>query len=371
MITHEQEALAVALRHQLHAHPELSGQEQWTKACLMDFLRRHTRLEVVDKGSWFYARCPGKGPGSVAFRADFDALPIEEDMPLPYRSQVPGVSHKCGHDGHSAALSLLALTLKEPPREVYLIFQCAEETGQGGEACARFLKERGVEEVYAFHNMSGYPLGAVCLRRGTMNCASRGMILRFEGIPAHASTPELGRSPGPAVGRLVAAPRGLTRREDDKGLVLATVVQMDVGEPAFGMAAHRGALLLTLRADYEEELTALVEALEALARQEATAAGLSLAISYTDVFPANVNHDSAVRRVKEAAGKLGVPVVEMDSPMRASEDFGWYLKEIPGAMFLLGNGVDHAPIHSADYDFPDALLPRACALFTALIFPGS
>ena len=370
MITHEQEALAVSLRHQLHAHPELSGQEQWTKACLMDFLRRHTQLEVVDQGSWFYARCPGKGSGSVAFRADFDALPIQEDTPLPYRSQIPGVSHKCGHDGHSATLALLSLTLKEPPREVYLIFQCAEETGQGGEACARFLKERGVEEVYAFHNMSGYPLGAVCLRRGTMNCASRGMILHFEGTPAHASTPELGRSPALAVARLVEALPDLTRREDHKGLVLATVVQMDVGEPAFGMAAHRGALLLTLRADYEEELTALVAALEDLARREAEAWELSLNISYTDVFPANVNHDAAVRRVEKAAHRLGAPVVEMAAPMRASEDFGWYLRETPGAMFLLGNGEDHAPIHSADYDFPDVLLPQACALFTSLIDPN-
>ena len=367
MTPQEQEALA--LRHALHAHPELSGQEHWTKKALMDFLRNHTDLELLDQGTWFCARCPGRGSGSVAFRADFDALPIQEDTPLPYRSQVPGVSHKCGHDGHSAALALLAMTLQNPPRTVYLIFQCAEETGRGGEACARFLREQGVEEVYAFHNMSGYPEGAVCLRRGTMNCASRGMVLRFEGVPAHASTPELGKSPALAVARLVEALPGLTRPEDHRGLVLATVVQMDVGEPAFGMAAHRGALLLTLRADFEEELTALVEALEKLARRESEVAGLSLSISYADVFPANVNHDGAVQRVKAAAGKLGVPVVEMEAPMRASEDFGWYLREIPGAMFLLGNGMDHAPIHSADYDFPDALLPRACALFTALIAP--
>ena len=367
MTPQEQEALA--LRHALHAHPELSGQETWTKQTLMDFLRSHTDLELLDQGTWFCARCPGRGAGSVAFRADFDALPIQEDTPLPYRSQIPGVSHKCGHDGHSAALALLALTLHAPPRTVYLIFQCAEETGQGGEACARFLKEQGVEEVYAFHNMSGYPEGAVCLRRGTMNCASRGMVLRFEGIPAHASTPELGRSPALAVAHLVEALPGLTRREDHRGLVLATVVQMDVGEPAFGMAAHRGALLLTLRADYEEELAELVEALEALARREAEAAGLALAISYEDVFPANVNHDICAARVEKAARALGYPVIEMPSPMRASEDFGWYLREIPGAMFLLGNGEEHPPIHAADYDFPDFLLPRARAMFAALIPP--
>ena len=367
MTPQEQEALT--LRHALHAHPELSGQEHWTKKALMDFLRNHTDLELLDQGTWFCARCPGRGSGSVAFRADFDALPIQEDTPLPYRSQVPGVSHKCGHDGHSAALALLAMTLQNPPRTVYLIFQCAEETGRGGEACARFLREQGVEEVYAFHNMSGYPEGAVCLRRGTMNCASRGMVLRFEGVPAHASTPELGKSPALAVARLVEALPGLTRPEDHRGLVLATVVQMDVGEPAFGMAAHRGALLLTLRADYEEELTALVDALETMARKEAETAGLTLAVSYEDVFPANVNHDACVARVERAARALGYPVIEMASPMRASEDFGWYLREIPGAMFLLGNGESHPPIHAADYDFPDFLLPRARAMFEALISP--
>ena len=367
--TSDQLALAKELRRDLHRHPELSGQEVWTRAYLMEFLRRHTALELTDMGSWFYLRCPGRGAGSVAFRADFDALPMEEETPLPYRSRCPGAAHKCGHDGHSAALALLALTLTpgKPERTVYLIFQHGEETGTGGKPCADFLREAGVEEVYAFHNMSGYPRGAVCLRDGTMNCASQGMILSFTGVPAHASTPELGRSPAQAVARLVTALPGLTSRELHKGLVLATVVQMDVGEPAFGIAAHRGRLLLTLRADFQEELDALTAALETLARQEAAREGLGLEISCADVFPANVNHPGPARRVREAAAALGLPIVEMPAPMRASEDFGWYLRACPGAMFLLGNGEDHPPIHAPDYDFPDFLLEEACRMFQALI----
>ena len=362
-------ALAQALRRDLHRHPELSGQEAWTKAHLMDFLRRHTALELADMGSWFFARCPGRGPGSIAFRADFDALPMEEQTSLPYRSQCPGAAHACGHDGHSAALALLALTLVPgmPARTVYLIFQHGEETGMGGKGCAAFLQKAGVDEVYAFHNMSGYPKGAVCIREGTMNCASQGMILRFTGVPAHASTPELGRNPAQAVARLVTALPGLAGQEGRRGLVLATVVQIDVGAPAFGLAAHTGRLLLTLRADFQEELDALSAALEAMARQEAARDGLALEISYADVFPANVNHPGPVRRVREAAGVLDLPVVEMPAPMRASEDFGWYLRACPGAMFLLGNGEGHPPIHAPGYDFPDALLEVACGMFQALI----
>ena len=86
--------LAVRLRHALHAHPELSGREFWTRQTLMDFLRAHTRLEVAHRGSWFYAFCKGGGAGKVAFRADFDALPMEETLPIPHRSCCPGAARR-------------------------------------------------------------------------------------------------------------------------------------------------------------------------------------------------------------------------------------------------------------------------------------
>ena len=361
--------LAARLRHELHAHPELSGRERWTKGRLMDFLREHTHLELVDRGSWFYALCRGRGEGKVAFRADFDALPMEETTALPYRSRCPGAAHKCGHDGHSAALALLGLTLERTgaERDVYLIFQPAEEVGAGGEACAALLEEEGIGEVYAFHNMPGYPLHTVALRRGTMNCASKGVTCRFEGVSAHASTPELGRNPALAVARMVTALPGLTRREDHRGLVMATVVQMAVGEPAFGISAHRGALLLTLRAQYQQELDALSRQVSELARRAAEEDGLELTVEEQDVFPETANHDAGVERVERAARVLGLPVVEMAEPMRGSEDFGWYLRQAEGAMFLLGDGEDHPPLHSGDFDFPDELLETACRMFCALI----
>ena len=99
--------LVTELRHELHAHPEISGQEVETKRRLMSFLAEHTSFVIHDEGSWFWVKVPGADPAqpSIGFRADYDALPIPEDLDLPYASQNPGVSHKCGHDGHSSALA--------------------------------------------------------------------------------------------------------------------------------------------------------------------------------------------------------------------------------------------------------------------------
>ena len=208
----------IELRHELHAHPELSLHEDWTKGRLMDFIRENTTLEVVDRGSWFYAFRSVEGTEAVAFRADMDALPIDEGISLPYASRTPGVSHKCGHDGHCAALCGLALELDamDIKRSVYLIFQHAEETGQGAQECASFLRERNISEIYAFHNWSGFPEGSIVIRSGLCQCASQGLTVKFTGQSSHASEPEKGRNPSFAVGRFIMGIRELYEKYDGK-----------------------------------------------------------------------------------------------------------------------------------------------------------
>ena len=152
--------LATQLRHELHAHPELSGQEVWTKQRLMDFLRTHSGLELFDRGHYFYALYRGKSDApAIAFRADFDALPIEDEIDAPYRSQCAGVAHKCGHDGHSATLCALALTVEamQPERSVVFLFQPAEETGAGAKTCLGVFDEQDIGEFYAYHNYPSEP----------------------------------------------------------------------------------------------------------------------------------------------------------------------------------------------------------------------
>ena len=182
----------IHLRHALHQQPELSMQESGTIGILQDFLRENTRLEICPQDGWFYALkkglsdsgCNGlkkelSDPGCddedwtghsiapIAFRADMDALPVPETITLPYGSQNAGISHKCGHDGHCAALCGLALELSgmETARDVYLIFQPGEEIGAGALLCRNLIREKGIAEVYAFHNLGGYPEGALVYRK--------------------------------------------------------------------------------------------------------------------------------------------------------------------------------------------------------------
>ncbi|MDR2797408.1 MAG: M20/M25/M40 family metallo-hydrolase, partial [Treponema sp.] len=194
------------LRRELHRRPELSGRETWTKGHLIDFLRRHTSLEIVDRGRWFYALYrAGAGRRNIAFRAEFDALPMDETIDLPYGSENPGVAHKCGHDGHSACLAALALEINKhgANQNVYFVFQHAEETVEGARECAPLMEEADIAEIFAYHNMPGLPENLITMIDGTACCGSTGMIIHFTGIPAHASQVEDGRNPCFAIAELI------------------------------------------------------------------------------------------------------------------------------------------------------------------------
>ena len=371
------------LRHELHAHPELSMKERETKRRLMEFLRENTKLFIEDRGHYFYAYANGKNEElePIAFRADMDALPMEEKAGLPYGSKNPGVCHKCGHDGHCAALCGLALEADRlgTDRPVYFIFQHGEEIGGGGEECAGLIREKGIRWVFAFHNMSGYPEGQVLVKSGVTQCTSKGLTIYMEGTPAHASQPEDGKNPAAALAKLalaIEAMAGAQRGEENAGqgenssfggFVLATIVELSAGGRNFGIAASKGSVSVTLRADYERDLNRLEERIRETAQGLAKRYGLALSFEEQDFFPETVNDPEAVSLVRRAAASLKIPVRELSQPFRASEDFGYYLKQCPGAIFYIGNGEDHPQLHTAEYDFNDGILERATDLFFALL----
>ena len=371
------------LRHELHAHPELSMKERETKRRLMEFLRENTKLFIEDRGHYFYAYANGKNEElePIAFRADMDALPMEEKAGLPYGSKNPGVCHKCGHDGHCAALCGLALEADRlgTDRPVYFIFQHGEEIGGGGEECAGLIREKGIRRVFAFHNMSGYPEGQVLVKSGVTQCTSKGLTIYMEGTPAHASQPEDGKNPAAALAKLalaIEAMAGAQRGEENAGqgenssfggFVLATIVELSAGGRNFGIAASKGSVSVTLRADYERDLNRLEERIRETAQGLAKRYGLALSFEEQDFFPETVNDPEAVSLVRRAAASLKIPVRELSQPFRASEDFGYYLKQCPGAIFYIGNGEDHPQLHTAEYDFNDGILERAVDLFFALL----
>lgn len=346
----------VALRATLHKCAEVSGQEVVTKRTLMDFLRENTSLELYELPGGFYAahREAGTQRGGIALRADYDALATPEG----------GAAHLCGHDGHAAALAGVALEIEGQTvgRDVFLLFQSAEETGAGAAGCCALFARERVGEIYGAHNLPGFPLGQVVTRAGTFACASRGVTLRFLGKPAHAAFPETGISPAPAVGRLLAELETLGAAERYRGMTFCTVIGAQMGEKAFGAAAEDAELWLTLRGEHDADIEALHDGILACARALAGEYGLALSEETQDVFPATVNDALCASRVLRVChGAL------LHDPMRWSEDFGHYLRQCRGAFFGVGAGEDHAQIHTALYEYPDALLAPTVEAFRQLI----
>lgn len=362
---------AVALRHELHELAELSGREFKTKKRLMDFLAENTVLELHDMGEWFYALYRAPSPKRrVALRADFDALPIDESAAsLPYRSRTAGVSHKCGHDGHSACLAAFALEVSREgcANDVYFIFQNAEETGAGAKNCCGLLTREGIDEIYGFHNMPGFPLGALMVHAGTAAYASTGLIFSFKGRTSHASQPERGRNPAFAIAKLILDIPSIAASEGYAGPALCTIIRVDIGEEAFGTSAGSGKLMLTARAEHDEDLGRLISALRERAEAHAAMYGLELECEFREPFPETVNHPACAEKLRRCARRLDIPIARWDEPFRSSEDFGCYTRLIPGALFYIGGGERHAGLHSEEYDFPDEIIETVCDIYSEIM----
>ncbi len=370
-MTEQHKKLMIELRHVLHEHPELSMQETETKRILMEFLQHHTQLRVVDCGRWFYALYEAKRPTAetIAFRADFDALPMQGTCQVPWQSKHPGVGHQCGHDGHSAALAGFALEVDEKgaDQNICFLFQHAEETGQGAEECVVVLAKCNVSRIFAVHNRSGYPRGTIVYRRGLIQCASKGLTVKMTGKISHASEPEKGKNPAFAIALLVTYIEKLLQSKHFEDMVLCTIVQVSVGQKDFGISAGDGEVSMTLRANQEKELDQLERMICKKAVELAKEEGLEVAFAVSDPFPETRNEDSSIEMVEKAAEALRKPTMLLEEPWRASEDFGYYTKQCPGAMFYVGNGVDYPALHTGDYDFPDEILETIVDMYGELI----
>jgi len=360
----------INLRHQLHKHPEASNNEFNTKKMLIDFLTNNTSLQIVDKGKWFYTvYLHGGKSEKIAFRADLDAILMDEFLELDYGSVNKGIAHKCGHDGHSAILAALAIEVEknQPNKDVFFVFQHAEETGEGAIECKEVINEHNIDEIYAFHNTSGITKKSVMIKDGLMNFASKGMIIKLIGIPTHASQPENGINPAVAFSKIIERIDKLPSSDKYKGLVLATIIQIDVGQEAFGIAASEGKLLLTIRAEYESELNELEREISEFVKRISLDEKLECKISFKDEFPSTVNHKQSVEKVMNVCNDLGLKVINMSQGMRGSEDFGYFLKETKGALFYVGNGINYPPLHTKEYDFNDEIIETVLDIFLTLI----
>lgn len=350
---------AKALRARLHATPEASGCEKETKRTLMDFLAANSDLELIDCGKWFYAAHREDAAEGVALRADMDAVPGADGKPW----------HGCGHDGHSSVMAALAASLsgRKLGKSVFFLFQHAEETGAGGaECCALFDRER-IGSIFGFHNCPGFAAGRVLLLPDTFACASKGLILRFEGQQSHAAYPENGRNPVFPMAAFFERWAELTAPAQYEGMVLVTPVGLRAGARAFGVAAGDGEIDLTIRAWRDADLEKLTQNAVTLAQTLAKKAGVGVRTEERDVFPATRNAPTLYPLLENAAKRAGLTVETPPEPFRWSEDFGHYASRCPAFFCGIGAGEDAAGLHTPDYQWNDAVSEAALRLFSELV----
>lgn len=367
----------LALRHRLHRYPELSGREKITAGILEDFLHQFGPDQIIRRlgGHGIAVVFESGNPGhEVLFRADMDALPISETLPLTYASVKKGVSHKCGHDGHAAILSGLARYISEnrPVKGRYiLLFQPAEETGIGALSVLRSRSFVNFKPDYAFalHNLPGYSRDTIVVRTGTFAAASRGMVINLKGRTSHASEPEKGQSPSLVLAKLMNDLPKLSGTGAEFGFsdfALLTIIYGSLGSPAFGTSPGHAVLMATLRAYLDSDMEVLIHRAEGLVADTVAESGISATISFQEEFPATTNHADAVSMVTAAASKLNLKTVNAGLPFRWSEDFAHFALRSKAALFGIGAGISHKPLHDPDYDFPDPIISTGVSIWVEL-----
>jgi amidohydrolase len=273
-----------------------------------------------------------------------------------------------------AILAGVAQSLSARPLDsgrVVLLFQPAEETGAGAQAVASDQRILGLSphRIFALHNLPGYPLGQVLIRPGAFCAGSAGLTIQLKGRTSHAAYPEQGKSPDQALAEIVT---GLTTLpiplEKEGQLALVTVGHARLGQPAFGVTPGDAEILATLRSDQDEVLDRLKGMAMDLASTVAGRHGLGVTCTWSEEFPVTSNDPDAVSDIEAVACLLGKEIHSPDeSPFRWSEDFGHLLQLAPGAMFGLGSGVAHPPLHAQDFDFPEELLKTGISMLDGLV----
>ena len=366
--------LAVALRHTLHTHPELSHQETWTKSYLMDFLAQHTHLEVVDQGKWFYALYRAEQPrGRIAFRADFDALPIQEDLPLPYCSQCSGVSHKCGHDGHSAALAALALDLEEngADQDVYLIFQHAEEVGGGAGEIVEYLKQKGgVDGVIGTHLDGGSDAGVIHLPDGPLMAGAQLFEIEVKGVGGHGSRPDKAVDPvKPACDILLKIASIPAQYHNPFDTCVVSPCQIHGGSASniIPESVKIGGNLRFFKYGDDEKL---LERIRLVAENTAKAYGTTATVSNVAASPLPViNNPEMAALGREVAASVGFTFAPPHDPTCGSDNYAEFLAAFPG--FYCDTGANckrpgtSGNHHNPTFDLDESAFRRIVEFFAA------
>lgn len=334
----------VEIRRYLHQHPELSFQETETPKYIADYHEKlgHTvRTNVGGRGVVAELNGGKEGP-VIALRADFDALPMQDGKDVPYKSKVPGVTHACGHDAHTALLLVLAKALNAHQDElcgkIVFIHQFAEEVIPGGavsmidDGCLE-----GVDEIYGTHLWATTPTGKVEYNENALMAASDRFTIELQGTGGHGAQPHKTRDSILAATRIVDALHHLVSRQVDPLDSAVLSIGSFEAENAFNVIADKAVLRGTVRTFNEETQSHLIDEIERTAESIATAYGTQAEVRYVKGYPALINDAEKADNIRHAAAEIDdIDEVIHASPQMGGEDFAYYLLHRPGAFFFTG-----------------------------------
>lgn len=379
----------IAIRHDLHKHPEVGYAENRTAQVVRDELDK-AGVEYksgLAGGTGVLAHLPGRAEKAIGLRADMDALPMTEESELEYASVNEGVMHACGHDGHTAmligAMRVLSWIASEAghaglPRPVSFLFQPAEEGGSGGkkmveEGCLDgSVIGRPIEHAFALHGWPSLPLGQVGTRVGPLLAAADEFVIEVVGTGAHAAFPHLGRDPIVCGAAIVSALQTIASRSTDP--LDATVVSVTQfhGGTTHNIIPEKVTLGGTVRTLKDETQTMAIERLKSIAGNIAQAHGCRAEIDYIIGYPVTSNSPEAVEIFREQArAVVGEPqVIEVPQPFMGGEDFAFYCREAPSCFALLGlcppDRESIPELHQPSFDFNDEAIATGVELLCRL-----
>jgi hippurate hydrolase len=372
------QAEITAWRHDLHAHPELQYDVLRTAASVADKLKAFGCDDVVPGFGRtgvvgvIHGR-KGKSDKVIGMRADMDALPIEEETGLPYKSTVPGKMHACGHDGHTAMLLGAARYLAETRNfagTAVVIFQPAEEGGAGGKAMVDdgLMERFKIDEVYGMHNYPGMPVGQFGIRAGAMMAATDFVSIDIEGIGGHAARPHLGIDTVLVGAQIINAIQSIVSRNVDPLKSAVVSICMFHAGNTENVIPQTAQLRGTARSLAEDVRVLLEKRLHQVVEATAAAYGGKAKLTYQRNYPVLVNHeretDFAARVAKQIVGERLVDTSL--PPMMGGEDFSFMLNARPGAFIWVGNG-DSAGLHHPAYNFNDDVIPIGTSYWVKLV----
>ena len=362
------------LRKHLHKNPELSGFETKTAKTITKFLKKFSPDEFIDNlgsGAGIIAIYNPKNEvkKTIMFRCELDALPIQEINLFDHKSTFDNISHKCGHDGHMSVMCLFAKKLSQQRlknTKVILLFQPSEENGEGAKDiyADETFKKLNPDQVFALHNLPGFPHHAIVVKNNTFTCAVNSIIIKLLGKTSHAAEPQNGLNPALAIAEIINEfhKKNQTDSKKDKFTIL-TPIFVEMGTQDYGISAGFGEVHYTFRRYANKEMKELENELENIAIEIATKFHLKPEISWTQRFSANENDAETVDIVRKAAKDCNFNLIERETPFEFGEDFGLFTEHYKGAMFGLGSGENQPSLHNPDYDWPDEITDTGAEIF--------